>query len=99
MSRRPAPSRGQPTRVSGRPRLVPGILPAAVVGGLAMACGVALTATSGWLIVAASFEPPILTLLVAIVLVRAFGIARPALRYVERVRTLADRYRGQVAAR
>ena len=72
---------------SGRPRLVPGILPAAVLGGLALACGVALTATSGWLIVAASFEPPILTLLVAIVLVRAFGIARPALRYLERVRS------------
>ncbi len=68
-------------------RLIPGILPAALVGGLALACGVALTTTSGWLIVAASFEPPILTLLVAIVLVRAFGIARPALRYVERVRS------------
>ncbi|MEP7161513.1 MAG: thiol reductant ABC exporter subunit CydC [Dermatophilaceae bacterium] len=68
-------------------RLIPGTLPAALVGGLAMACGVALTTTSGWLIVAASFEPPILTLLVAIVLVRAFGIARPALRYVERVRS------------
>ncbi len=68
-------------------RLIPGILPAALVGGLALACGVALTTTSGWLIVAASFEPPILTLLVAIVLVRAFGIARPVLRYVERVRS------------
>jgi ATP-binding cassette, subfamily C, bacterial CydCD len=64
-----------------RPRLV---LPA-LVGGLASASGVALTATSGWLIVQASTEPAILTLLVAIVAVRTFGIARPALRYAERV--------------
>ena len=49
--------------------------------------GVALTATSGWLIVQASTMPAILTLLVAIVCVRTFGIARPVLRYAERVRS------------
>jgi len=58
---------------------------AAVVGGLATASGVALTATSGWLIVQASYQPVVLTLLVAIVGVRAFGLARPVLRYAERV--------------
>jgi len=46
---------------------------------------VALTATAGWLIVQASYQPAVLTLLVAIVAVRAFGIARPALRYAERL--------------
>ena len=50
-------------------RPVTGILPAALVGGLALTCGVALTTTSGWLIVAASHRPQILTLLGAIVLV------------------------------
>ncbi|MEP6817511.1 MAG: thiol reductant ABC exporter subunit CydC, partial [Marmoricola sp.] len=58
-----------------------------VVGALAAASGVALTATAGWLIVQAAQHPPILTLLVAIVGVRTFGLARPVLRYVERVRS------------
>ncbi len=66
---------------------VPGSRRAAVIGGLAWASGIALTATSGWLIVAASHRPIILTLLAVIVAVRAFGIARPVLRYVERVRS------------
>ena len=47
----------------------------------------ALTATAGWLIVAASHRPVILTLLAVIVAVRTFGIARPVLRYLERVRS------------
>ncbi|CAN5258379.1 thiol reductant ABC exporter subunit CydD [soil metagenome] len=58
---------------------------AAVLAGLASASGVALTATAGWLIVKASDHPVMLTMLVAIVGVRAFGIARPALRYAERL--------------
>ena len=57
------------------------------LGGLASAAGVALTATAGWLIVQASTQPPVLTLLVAIVGVRLFGLARPVLRYAERVRS------------
>ncbi|MCX6399180.1 MAG: thiol reductant ABC exporter subunit CydD [Propionibacteriales bacterium] len=59
---------------------------AAVLGALASASGVALTATAGWLIVQASSRPAVLTLLVAVVGVRAFGLARPVLRYVERLR-------------
>lgn len=47
---------------------------------------VALTALSGWLIVRASEEPPILYLLTAIVGVRFFGIGRAALGYWERLR-------------
>lgn len=65
----------------------PALLRSGLVGGLATTSGVALTATSGWLIVQASTLPAILTLLVAIVCVRTFGIARPVLRYVERVRS------------
>ena len=56
-----------------------------VAGRPRSASGIALTATSGWLIVRATTEPIILTLLVAIVAVRTFGIARPFLRYLERL--------------
>jgi len=58
-----------------------------LLGGLASASGVALTATAGWLIVQAASQPAVLTLLVAIVGVRAFGLARPVLRYAERLRS------------
>ncbi|MFB9312708.1 thiol reductant ABC exporter subunit CydD [Nocardioides plantarum] len=57
------------------------------LGALASASGVALTATAGWLIVQASTRPAVLTLLVAIVGVRTFGLARPVLRYAERLRS------------
>jgi ATP-binding cassette subfamily C protein CydC len=60
---------------------------AGVIGAAALASGVALTATSGWLIVRASERPVILTLLTAIVAVRTFGMARPVLRYWERLRS------------
>ncbi|MGO4602662.1 thiol reductant ABC exporter subunit CydC [Terrabacter sp. 2YAF2] len=56
-----------------------------LLGGIATAAGMALTATSGWLIVRASEHPVILTLLTAIVAVRAFGMARPVFRYWERL--------------
>ena len=57
----------------------------AALGALAAASGVALTATAGWLIARAAEQPPVLTLMVAIVGVRTFGLARPALRYAERL--------------
>ncbi|MDK1360981.1 thiol reductant ABC exporter subunit CydD [Arthrobacter sp. zg-Y1219] len=47
---------------------------------------VALTSLSGWLIVRAHEQPPILLLLTAIVGVRFFGIGRSVLRYLERLR-------------
>ncbi|MGD8149946.1 ATP-binding cassette domain-containing protein [Ornithinimicrobium sp. Y1694] len=62
-----------------------GLALACLLGGAAVSCGVALTATSGWLIVQSSTMPVILTLLVAIVGVRAFGLFRPVFRYAERV--------------
>lgn len=65
----------------------PRIVIAGLIGGAATASGIALTATSGWLIVRASERPVILTLLMAIVSVRAFGMARPFFRYIERLRS------------
>ena len=56
-----------------------------LLGVLAAGCGVALTVTSGWLVTRAAAHPPILFLTVAIVAVRTFGVARPLLRYVERL--------------
>ncbi len=60
---------------------------AALLGAGATTAGIALTATSGWLVVRASERPAVLTLLTAVVAVRAFGIARPVLRYAERLRS------------
>ncbi|WP_309615819.1 thiol reductant ABC exporter subunit CydC [Salinibacterium sp.] len=48
---------------------------------------VALTALSGWLIVRASEQPPIMYLTVAIVGVRFLGLGRAVLRYSERLLT------------
>nr|CEL16180.1 Transport ATP-binding protein CydCD [Kibdelosporangium sp. MJ126-NF4]CTQ94105.1 Transport ATP-binding protein CydCD [Kibdelosporangium sp. MJ126-NF4] len=59
----------------------------ALIGALALASGVALTAVSAWLIAKAATQPPILTLMVAIVGVRTFGLARAGLRYLERLVT------------
>ncbi|WP_162242384.1 thiol reductant ABC exporter subunit CydD [Nocardioides sp. Leaf307] len=89
---RPAAGEGprpDPSRAAGRLGGLGGLggLGAAtVLGSLASASGVALTATAGWLLVRASEQPPVLTLMVAIVGVRAFGLARPALRWAERLR-------------
>lgn len=58
---------------------------AAVVGTLAALFAAALSGLSGWLIIRASEQPPILYLLTAIVGVRFFGIGRAVLRYWERL--------------
>ncbi|SDP16001.1 ATP-binding cassette, subfamily C, CydC [Nakamurella panacisegetis] len=58
---------------------------AVCAGALALAASVALTGTAGWLIATAATHPPVLTLLVATVAVRTFGIARGVLRYAERL--------------
>ena len=58
---------------------------AVLLGAAALGCGVALTATSAWLISAAALHPPVLTLMVAIVAVRAFGLGRGVFRYAERL--------------
>lgn len=61
------------------------LIVAAALGAGASACAVSLAATSGWLIARAAQHPPVLTLMVAAVLVRAFGIGRGVLRYGERL--------------
>ncbi len=72
----PAPA---PASVAGATRR------AVVAGALSSGAGVALTAVSGWLIVRAAEMPPILTLMVAIVGVRFFGLGRALLRWLERL--------------
>ncbi|MFK5584875.1 thiol reductant ABC exporter subunit CydC, partial [Serinicoccus sp. LYQ131] len=79
---RNVPGQVAPVRTPGGRR---GLVLACLLGGASLGCGVALTATSGWLIVQASTMPVVMTLLVAIVGVRAFGLFRPVLRYAERV--------------
>jgi len=54
-------------------------------GGAALGSGVGLPATSAWLISTAALQPPVLTLMVAITGVRAFGIGRGIFRYAERL--------------
>ena len=75
----------QPDARGGAGRTGVGLWAGATLGALAAASGVALTATAGWLIARAAEHPPVLMLMVAIVGVRTFGLARPALRYVERL--------------
>lgn len=58
---------------------------AALLGALAFIGGSGLTISSAWLITMASQQPPILTLTVAIVMVRFFGIFRSVARYGERI--------------
>lgn len=86
------PAAGDP-RPSRTARLLSGLLSpvsgrfagAAVVGTFAAIFAVALSGLSGWLIIRASEQPPILYLLTAIVGVRFFGIGRAVLRYWERL--------------
>lgn len=58
---------------------------ATVLGACAVGAAIGLMATSAWLISQASLRPPILTLTVAIVGVRFFGISRGVFRYGERL--------------
>lgn len=68
---------------SARARLVAG----GAWGVLAQLSSLGLLLTSGWLVVRAAEQPPVLYLLVAVTSVRMFGVARAALRYAERLLT------------
>jgi ATP-binding cassette subfamily C protein CydC len=59
----------------------------AAVGVAAQLSAVGLLLASAWLIARAAEQPPVLYLMVAIVSVRFFGIARALLRYLERLLT------------
>ena len=58
---------------------------AVLLGALTILCGVGLMATAGYLISRAAERPAILSLTVAIVGVRVFGLARPVARYLDRL--------------
>ncbi|MBQ0847758.1 thiol reductant ABC exporter subunit CydD [Streptomyces sp. BH-SS-21] len=58
---------------------------ALLLGSLALGSAVGLMATSGWLISRASQQPPVLYLMVAVTVTRAFGIGRAVFRYAERL--------------
>ncbi len=73
------------------------LLLSVLAGAAATGCGVALLATSGFLLARASQHPSILAISVAIVAVRAFSVGRGVSRYLERLtshdvafRVLAD---------
>src|SRR5699024_6584284 len=60
-------------------------LVAAIAGAASMLSGIGLTVAASWLIVRAEARPPILTLSIAVVAVRAFAITRPLLGYAQRL--------------
>lgn len=73
-------------RIAGFGRPVAARLALALVVGAATAgAAIGLMATSAWLIARAAERPPVLYLMVAVTGVRAFGIARGVLRYLERL--------------
>ena len=75
------------------------VVSAVLLGSLALGSAVALAAVSAWLIARASQMPPVLTLSVATVSVRAFGISRGVFRYVERLASHDTALRGVVNLR
>ena len=66
-------------------KLLPRFIFAGILGGISLSMAVGLLATSAWLISMASTQPPILTLQVAVVSVRFFGLGRGVFRYAERI--------------
>jgi thiol reductant ABC exporter CydC subunit len=64
---------------------LPRLAAACALGVLAVLSVVLLMAASAWLISAASLQPPLLVLSLAIVGVRAFALGRAAFRYLERL--------------
>jgi ATP-binding cassette subfamily C protein CydC len=62
-----------------------GITLAVLLQGLTIASGIGLMGTSAWLLSKAALHPSIAALQVAIVGVRAFGVSRATLRYLERL--------------
>lgn len=72
---------------------------AVALGVLALGSAIALAAVSAWLIARASQMPPVLTLSMATVAVRAFGISRGVFRYLERLASHAVALRGMASLR
>lgn len=72
---------------------------AALLGTGALGSAVALAAVSAWLIARAFEMPPVLALSVATVAVRAFGVSRGLLRYLERIASHDLAFRGMTQLR
>ncbi|MDD2858866.1 MAG: ABC transporter transmembrane domain-containing protein, partial [Candidatus Nanopelagicales bacterium] len=77
----------------------PALTGAALLGFVASASAVALLGTSAWLIATAAGAPPVLTLSVAAVMVRAFALSRALFRYTERLAGHAAAFRGLAGLR
>ncbi|MET8153330.1 thiol reductant ABC exporter subunit CydC [Actinoplanes sp. NPDC049668] len=89
--------RPPPAATAGPSPRADGFLPAGLAGrisrpGTAVGLGAAswlagavLTGAAAWLLVRAADHPPVLTLSAAVVLVRGSAVARPLLRYLERL--------------
>jgi ATP-binding cassette subfamily C protein CydC len=87
-------------RAVGMLRVRPGRAAIAVLTGAAgMGSAVALAAVSAWLIARASQMPPVMTLTIAVVAVRTFGISRGVLRYLERLASHDIALRGMATLR
>jgi ATP-binding cassette subfamily C protein CydCD len=71
---------------SSLPLFTPTMLLAALTACGSSLAAIALTAVSAWLIVEASYQPPIMLLMVAIVGVRFFGLSRSVLLYASRLK-------------
>ncbi len=69
------------------------------LGTLALGCAVALGATSAWLIARASQMPPVVALSLAATAVRAFGLGRGIMRYLERLASHNTALRGMTNLR
>jgi len=76
---------GEPAHApSPRRRALPWPVAVALGSGSSLA-GLLLTGAAAWLLVRAATLPPVLTLSAAVVLVRGSAVARPLLRYAERL--------------
>ena len=71
---------------SSLPLFTPNMFIALLASCASSLAAIALTAVSAWLIVEASYQPPIMILLVAIVGVRFFGLSRSVLLYLSRLK-------------
>ena len=71
------------------------------LAALTVLLGVGLITTSGYLVSRAAEQPPVLSLTVAIVAVRFFGLSRPLARYLDRLvsHDLALRALGRIRSR
>jgi ATP-binding cassette, subfamily C, bacterial CydC len=69
--------------LAGAPR--PRVALSVGLGAATLLCGMGLMATAGYLISRAAERPAVLSLTVAIVFVRLFGLTRPLSRYFERL--------------